>query len=556
MRSFVSVHNALMRHCVAALLCLCASLASASDFGWEPDIKPGKRYPAHMGFAAVHVVDNFVLRFPDFKSWTGLTVKRTDKFGRSYNLEGNMAGLSSGQVFAGALPAGDYQVQRVSYGDAYLPPSLESLGVRFRVERGRFTDVGSVAVNVVANARRKHYVVVTTDAIALAWSASNPGLLGWLHAVHPELSAIGPASVRYDVSEKAFVSANAPQPSIQRQTPVLLYSATGLPHLTDDGTTVFPARFGSLRIRSPQGQWGLVDTGLTVNLNAVAEYEGQLVIGGDRGTLRVQSGQDWQPIVGVGPDESVYAMRATAGGLWVLAGGPAQAVLYQVDIAHRSLRQHKIFGKRDGYRPLKRQRLSLLQRSFLPGELGQGRPSGIDAVRPAILVDNENLLVGMGERRWALESGSKWSTYQEEVDLATAILQPNGRLIGLYDGHSNRGNFFVSSDGRSWRRLPGYRTYDGFPYAFSDGAIGAIVPDRAGARGNQPVGNLKVAFELRRDADVVARPLPPACRRLLGTASTDELLLVECRDLTVLRSVDRGQSWHVDWRLPTEETDS
>lgn len=113
------------------------------------------------------------------------------------------------------------------------------------------------------------------------------------------------------------------------------------PARLDDGTLYFPADFGQLRKRTPEGQWSNVGMETVRQIFAVESDEDRLVAGSDDGVIRESrdGGASWSVLASVGSLRSVMDIDHESG-VWVVTTAENDAaepntIRLRVLVAHR-----------------------------------------------------------------------------------------------------------------------------------------------------------------------------------------------------------------------------
>lgn len=547
-RKALNMHRVLI---VVAALCLWLP-AIASDFGWQPDLKERARHPRHAGYVALHVISSLDPDEAQFQGWGALRVRRTDKAGRSYTLQGTRAGISSGQVFAGALPAGDYEMLSLRGVDAErgiegtLSVPILADYARFRVAAGRLSDLGTLILGIdgrpVPAPRNPFYRKLPMQQWRVA---SRPGLIRWLHAVYPWLAPVRD-------SGQAVASA-APGP-LERA----MLGSVASPKRLDDGSLLLPDRLGQVRMYRAGRTWQLAESGFSVDVLDAIDLDGRLLLAGDRGLIareRAEGGFDLH--TGPAGDLVVHWLGRVAGAVYALGERPQEAQLLRLDATAAHWEIVARFTRREGFRPA----------STMDGPwtlLGSPAPRGISRPTRALLLaqQTDGLLLAVGSKRWfyrhadgALQARGRGPA------LAAMYLQANGvRIARPADDGAVEDALYSLDAGLIWllarrpsapgnlsltlRRAP--------PYVDSNGAVLWIGPRLMRDEQLRIVATPEsYLLKARKASDRLGwqalRLMQPGCSRLLGSLSRDEEWYVQCDDLRILRSADRGAQWQTVW---------
>lgn len=532
--------------CFALLLC---TVVRASDFGWNPDLDAHKRFPSHAGFMAVHLIDNVETRWPEFAGWSGLVVRRVDGPTRRYTLQSVRTAFSSGQIFVGTLPAGDYLIERIWGGDlragassrreAEAPEPL----MAFRIEARRFTDVGTLVLHF-GPAKKRNFTPLGWMTSFDGWwqrTPARPGLLGWFRASYPKLATLAPARRLYDPQSRSYVSAE----QWAQLKPVALPDDEVLPNhgvgrRLDGGSLVLPGQFGQISMRAADGRWSTLYTGFSADINDVLELEDGWLIAGDRGLLAHSEpgASDWQMYADV-PSDQAYDWLGRAGDQRIYALGHSQqrAVLMQLSSDRRRWTQVASFGARQGFR------------------------AGVDKRASVLGSDADALRIAVGAKRWRYHfADGQLMAAGKDRSVAGVRAQPNGALLATSGDDIATLDYLYSTDqGNSWtpiRRPSGLGNLapalrDSSPYVDDQHRVLLIAPKVSRDSRLRIVASKD--FHLQRSEAPRERmgweaivQMPAGCHHLLGSVSSDAELFVQCQDLSILRSSDGGKTWGLE----------
>jgi hypothetical protein len=244
--------------------------------------------------------------------------------------------LANAQAFGKWLPAGKYRITgwgALSWSD----------GPEFEVQAGRVTDIGDfVPVNIggyelvlLPIPHREHDGAVAAATQSFASLLKDPAPVPFeLPVVSPAmeigqkstgLGLIADLLMAYD--RKVNKPSTLEKLKAARQPAEFLQIArTMAPPLQDeparlaDGTTYFPADFGQLRKRAPDGQWSNVGMDSLRQILAVEQADGHLVAGSDDGRISESrdGGSTWSELKTFGRQESVIDIDHAGLG-WIVA---------------------------------------------------------------------------------------------------------------------------------------------------------------------------------------------------------------------------------------------
>lgn len=233
------------------------------------------------------------------------------------------------------LPAGSYRIA----GWGFLKWKD---GPAFEIKPGRVTDLGDyVAVNVggyktmvlpITHAEHSGAVAVATQPFASLLTNPTPLRPATL-SLSPAMDAgrtdtgLGPIVnllIAYDrkvnkpSTMDALISARDPDEFL-RLVRTVTSPVQDEPAILADGTMYFPADFGQLRKRTPDGQWSNVGMDTLRKIMSVEAHDGRLVTGSDDGHIREtrDGGTTWTPLASLGSMRSVVDIDH-AGTHWVV----------------------------------------------------------------------------------------------------------------------------------------------------------------------------------------------------------------------------------------------
>ena len=233
------------------------------------------------------------------------------------------------------LPAGTYRI--TGWGAL----KWEN-GPQFEVKAGRATDIGDfTGVNVggyqmvlvpIPHAENQSTYAAATKSFAAVLSDPAPISLS-LSTVSPAmvmgqkgsgLGLIVDLMLAYDrkinkpSTQEAMKAAKDPAEFL-RLARTLALPLQDEPARTSDGAMYFPADFGQLRKRAPDGQWSNVGIDTLRQILAVEEADGRLLAGSDDGHIResLDDGATWHEVKALGGMQSIVDIDH-AGNAWVV----------------------------------------------------------------------------------------------------------------------------------------------------------------------------------------------------------------------------------------------
>ncbi|MGH8078076.1 MAG: hypothetical protein ACREPE_12230 [Lysobacter sp.] len=244
--------------------------------------------------------------------------------------------LPNAQAFGKWLPAGRYRV-------AGWGPREWKDGPEFEVQSGRVTDLGDLVIASVGG-YQSVLVPIPHREYASAMAAATQPFASVLKdatlvpfefsTVSPTVTAGQPASglgliadllVAYErkvnkpSTREALKAAKDPAEflGLMRAMTVPLQDE---PARLADGTLYFPADFGQLRKRSPNGEWSSVGIDSVRQLLAVEYADDRLLAGSDDGRIRESrdDGKSWTDVKALGRQEAVLDIDH-ANGAWIVS---------------------------------------------------------------------------------------------------------------------------------------------------------------------------------------------------------------------------------------------
>jgi hypothetical protein len=549
-----------MRWILAMLAALMLSPALASDFGWKADIAANRQFPKAIGFVAIHLVTNLEIRYPSFRGWYGLRVERIDGGGRSYQLPSSTEGISSGQIFSGALPAGLYKVTvAVGYYEGLTMPVPAELS-RFRVEPGRLTDVGSLALYLQPGGTVERGVFSSSFPTINLRLPARPGLLAWFRLQHPRLAHVQAAQYDPDAMEDA-VDADGERP-LGAPADFRNLAGIGIPRPLADGAIAAPGRMGQIRLRSAKGEWATVETAFTADITDLLPIKQGLLVVGDRGLVAIghRDARTWETFPGIPANQSFYwVARAPDGAIYALSHSHKRALLVQLLPRQLAWKAVASFGYPRGFRAAPAR--SATMATGLPPLFAMF--SGQAPTRPGVLaIEPDGLRIAVGRQRYFYRFED--SSLQQQPGgpyLASVHAQPNGVLLA--NSGKDLAVLYSVDGGREWKdfRRPtgaGDLNLDATNaaiYVTAAHELSLIAPRIVLMNHRNTVTGAQKYFQVGLEPTRALgwkpiAPMPTDCDLLLSTISTDAALYVYCHDQRVMLSRDLGQSWQLDRPAP------
>jgi hypothetical protein len=377
--------------------------------------------------------------------------------------------VASMQALGMWLPAGRYRIA----GWGFLKWKD---GPTFEIKPGRVTDLGDyVAVNVggyktmvlpITHAEHQGAVATATQPFAALLTDPaplRPATLSLSPAMDPGmtitgLGAIADLLMAYDrkvnkpSTIEALTSARDPEEFLRLIRTVTL-PVQDEPAILADGSMYFPADFGQLRRRTPDGQWTNVGMDTLRKIMSVEAHDGRLVTGSDDGHIRESrdGGTTWTPLASLGSTRSVVDIDH-AGSHWVVttaenadpfAAGrippvprlqpPAKAVRLRVYVAQR-----------DDLSDLALSRELPLEGKDMWGWVGaQGQLAG----------NRYYLLAGNTPQRLDLATG-QWKAIPPRERTSSLRVNPStGVLAALWSQGAFSKVYYSTDHGDSWQQI-------------------------------------------------------------------------------------------------------
>ena len=232
-------------------------------------------------------------------------------------------GLPAAHAFGKWLPAGRYRIAR--WG---LSPWRD--GVEFEVQAGRVTDLGELMpVNVggyrfvVLPIPHPEHAGSLAEAIkpiasllvdATPIPAATTSVFAPIAIGQPTsgLGLVADLMLAYErkVNKPSSLDALAATRDPQAFVPLLRQTTSPLqdePARLGDGTLLFPADMGTVRKRTPEGEWSSLSMDTLRQILAVEHEDGRLLAGSDDGHIRESrdGGRTWSVLKTLGRHESI-----------------------------------------------------------------------------------------------------------------------------------------------------------------------------------------------------------------------------------------------------------
>lgn len=244
--------------------------------------------------------------------------------------------LANAQAFGTWLPAGRYRV--AGWGVREWKD-----GPEFEVQAGRVTDLGDLVVAslggyqfvLVPIPHREHEgsMAAATQTFASVLKDTAPVPFEFA-TVSPMIEKVQPDSgmglivemlVAYErkvnkPSTLEALKATKDPAEFLRLVRTMTAPLQDEPARLADGTLFFPADFGQLRKRSPNGEWSNIGIDSVRQLLAVEHADGRLLAGSDDGRIRQSrdDGKSWTDVKALGRQESVLDIDH-ANGAWIVS---------------------------------------------------------------------------------------------------------------------------------------------------------------------------------------------------------------------------------------------
>ena len=239
------------------------------------------------------------------------------------------------QAIGDWLPAGSYRI--TGWG-----PLTWKDGPTFEIKPGRVTDLGDyVGVDVggyktvmlpIAHPDRQEAVAAASSSfastlvdpapipagsMALSPAMERPGINTGLGLV-ADLLIAHDRKINKPSTLNALLAAKDPDAFLGLVRTVTLPTQEE-PASLPDGTLYFPADFGQLRKRSPDGHWSNVGMDTLRQITAVEAHDGRLLTGSDDGHIRESrdGGTTWNEVAALGSKQSVLDIDH-ADGYWLV----------------------------------------------------------------------------------------------------------------------------------------------------------------------------------------------------------------------------------------------
>lgn len=376
------------------------------------------------------------------------------------------------------LPAGTYRI--TGWGALKWKD-----GPTFEVQTGRATDLGDFAgVNVggyqmvlvpIPGAEHESTLLAATQSFASVLSNPVPISLS-LATVSPAmdmgqqptgLGLIVDLMLAYDrkvnkPSTKEALKAAKDPGEFLRLVRTLALPLQDEPARTVDGTMYFPADFGQLRKRTPDGRWSNVGIDTVRQILAVEEAGGRLLAGSDDGRIRESrdGGATWRDLKAFGGLQSVIdidhadnAWVATTIEMYDDPDAPRGGGLVAAMKGAKSARLRVYRGTQPELGDLALSREFVLAPKDLVGWLG---------ARGQLVDGYYHLMAGTTLQRLDVARG-QWKAITPNERISSLRVDPASGLLTTLWSQGAFSKVFVSSDrGESWKQIgrPPYVIFD------------------------------------------------------------------------------------------------
>ncbi len=300
-------------------------------------IDTSKPFNRNSGIVAVQVVNNTDRLSKFIDNWTEVVVTRVDNIeelkqqardklkaeGETipedknlewdpdiYTLMSRSSGLNESRIFIGELPEGEYIVSKLwsYYNDgevsAYLSmPVGFSAGI-FRVEKTRFTDLGTLLFQPLLNIKKKSFWSPQPGSRAyVARSSTNLELGQLVKQVYPKLK--GSVNFNNPLTWKAD-NLDSFRIKVADLSYENLYGNRFVP-FSHHGKVVQLTRLGRVRILNKNDHWSQLTLPTQAQLLTAIDTPDQIAFAGERGLLLTSNSinGDWKISQPVNPDHSI-----------------------------------------------------------------------------------------------------------------------------------------------------------------------------------------------------------------------------------------------------------
>ncbi|MCG7535332.1 hypothetical protein [Pseudoalteromonas sp. OOF1S-7] len=450
-----------------------------------------------------------------------------------YTLSARAHGTESSQVFVGAVPEGNYAiVQLYSYYNdgnvvSWISMPVFSSAGEFKVEKGRFTDLGSVVFQPLLNIKNDSFWSQSSKQKAYVTRLKTSAELGMFVREH-----YANLSMSVDFSDPLGWQRDILDPIRDSLGALSRDNAYGNKAVSIKGAdyNAVLAKFGQLRLVSDR-RWQQYDLPTDSELLSAMELNGQLLVGSERGQLFEKTAEGWTNHAPVSAKEAIVWMGTHSQVGYALTSSDKLHTIYKFGSSAEQWQQIGQFKKKQG-------QTFWVQNGGLFAFFNQ-------AGNLNIINDNKLHWYDVALQQW---QAKKYRSFKRFTQLKSGVLL--GVEVSQWDGY---GDPLVSFDyGLSWHKIQrGSSLFSNNKHDTSLAAVlsdGTLVSTSLQKSATQSKRTHKI-ITLNQGADQASDwqqqgPLKVNCHILLPELTSQNTLYFLCDQGQIVSTTDLGQSWH------------
>lgn len=269
-----------------------------------------------------------------------------------YSLRSIPQGTIESQLFAGSMPTGEYVISSLYsfYSDGNISswitmPVMFSAGT-FKVEAGRFTDLGSIAFQPLLSVKDKSFWSNSSSQKAyIARMSDNDNLAHFVNSHFPKASQTIDFSNALGWIEDSLDDFRPQLSELSRNN---AYGDHGI-LLANMGKGALAAKFGQLRVLKSDREWQQIDLPTNGQLSAVLDLPENVWIGGERGQVFIGKSFEgnWELTSPVAASEAVVWFGSGENNHYSLTSSAKAYTIYSVDVDNRLWKEIGSFTKKN-----------------------------------------------------------------------------------------------------------------------------------------------------------------------------------------------------------------